>query len=185
MIKVTNALQTQISNNFPKHNCPKQIFSQNTNPTQVGALCPSLDLQIPGGGTLVVCQSTMVCYLGVFIDKKLWWESHVKIMVACAHSSLCTLHILGNSACSIDFYNWWTVFHAITLPVLLYGLPIWSYKAPKSLIQILQVAQNDAVHCISGTFCTTLVEPLHYMLSIPPIHFTIAKYCTAFTACLS
>ena len=47
------------------------------------------------------------------------------------------------------------------------------------------MAQNDAVHRISSSFRTTPVEPLHNMLAIPPIRFTIAKYCAAFTACLS
>ena len=91
------------------------------------------------------------------------------------------MHVLGNSVRGIDFNNWRTVFHAITLPVLLYGLPVWSYKVPKSIIQILQVAQNDAVRRMSGTFRTTPIEPLHNMLAVPPIKYTIAKYRAAFT----
>ena len=85
----------------------------------------------------------------------------------------------------MEFDNWRRIFHAITLPVLLYGLPLWSYRTPKRLTQILQVAQNDAVHRISGSFRTTPVELLHNMLAIPPIRFTIAKYHAAFTARLS
>jgi len=102
-------------------------------------------------------------------------------MAARAQSSFWGL-LLGNSVRSIDFHSWHTVFHAITLPVLLYGLPVWSHRLPKSHVHILQVAQNIAVRRISGTFCTTPVEPLHHMLSIPPIKYTIAKYCAAFTA---
>jgi len=155
------------------------------NPERVGALRPSLDLRIPSGGTLTVRRSTTVRYLGVFVDKKLRWEPHVKIMAARARSSLRGLHLLGNSVHGLDFHNWRTVFHAITLPVLLYGLPMWSHKAPKSLIAILQVAQNAAVRRISGTFRTNPVEPLHHMLAIPPIKYTIAKYRAAFSAHLS
>jgi len=95
------------------------------------------------------------------------------------------MHLLGNLVCSIDFYNWQTVFHAITLPVLLYGLPVWSYKVPKSIVQILQVAQNDTIRRMSGTFRMTPVDPLHNMLAIPPIKYTIAKYRAAFTARIS
>jgi len=93
--------------------------------------------------------------------------------------------LLGNSVCGIDFHNWCLVFHAIMLPVLLYGLPVWSHRALKSVICILQVAQNVAVQKISGTFRTTPVEPLHNMLAIPPIKYTIAKYHKAFTSRLS
>ena len=154
------------------------------NPEHVGALRPSIDLRIPGSGILQVCRSLLVRYLGIFIDDKFNWEPHAKIMAARAQSSFRGL-LLGNSVCGIDFHNWRLVFHAITLPVLLYGLPIWSHRAPKSLIRILQVAQNVAIRKISGTFCTTPVEPLHNMLAIPPIKYTIAKYQEAFTARLS
>jgi len=155
------------------------------NPERVGALRPSLDLQIPGGGTLTVRRSTTVRYLGVFIDEKLRWEPHMKIMAVRAQSSLRGLHLLGNTIQGLDFHNWRTVFHAITLPVLLYGLLIWSHKALKSLINILQVTQNAAIRHISGTFRTNPVKPLHHMLAIPPIKYTIAKYHTAFSAHLS
>ena len=151
----------------------------------VGTQLPSLDLQLPGGGTLQVRRSANVRYLGVFIDEKFRWDSHASIMAARARSSLRSLSLLGNSVRGLDFDNWRRVFHAITLPVLLYGLPLWSHRAPKRLINILQVAQNDAVRRISGSFRTTPVDPLHNMLAIPPIWFTIAKYRAALTTCLS
>jgi len=138
------------------------------NPERVGALRPSIDLRIPGGGTLQVCRSSLVRYLGIFIDDKFNWEPHVKIMAARAQSSFQGL-LLGNSVWGIDFHNWHIVFHAIILPILLYGLPVWSFCAPKSLLRILQVAQNVAVRKISGTFCTTPIEPLHNMLAIRPL----------------
>ena len=106
-------------------------------------------------------------------------------MAARACSSLRGLSLLGNSVRGLEFDNWRRVFHAITLPVLLYSFPLWSHRAPKHLIQTLQVAQNDAVRRISGSFRTTPVEPLHNILAIPPIRFTIAKYRAAFTTCLS
>jgi len=138
------------------------------NLTHVGTLRPLIDLRIPGGGTLTVRRSTTVHYLGVFIDNKLHWEPHAKIMAARARSSLRGLHLLGNSVQGLDFHNWRTVFHAIILPILLYGLPVWSHRVPKSLINTLQVAQNAAVRRISSTFRTNPVEPLHHMLAIPP-----------------
>ena len=156
-----------------------------TSPHLVGALAPFIDLQIPGGGTLRVQRLTMVCYLGVFINDRFKWDDHTSIMAVCARSSLCGLSLLGNSVWGLKFDNWHHVFHAITLLVLLYGLLLWSYHPPAHIIRTLQVAQNEAVQCISRTFHTTPVNPLHNMLAIPPIHFTIAKYRTAFSAHLS
>jgi len=154
------------------------------NPDRVGALRLSIDLKIPGGRTLQVRCSSLVRYLGIFIDDKFNWEPHIKIMAARAQSSFRGL-LLGNSVCGIDFHNWCLVFHAVILPILLYGLPMWSHHTLKSITHILQVAQNVAVRKISGTFRTTPIEPLHNMLAIPPIRFTIAKYREAFTIRLS
>jgi len=155
------------------------------NPYRHGTLRSHIDLQIPGGGTLQVRRSTLVRYLGIYVDECFHWKTHASIMAARARSSLHGMHLLGNAVWGIDFYNWQTVFHAIILPVLLYGLPVWSHKVPKSVIQILQIAQNNAVHQMSGTFCTTPIELLHNMLAILPIKYTITKYCTAFTMRLS
>jgi len=152
---------------------------------RLGALRLHINLQIPSSGSLQVRRSTSVRYLGVFINECFCWKTHASIMAAHVRSSLRGMHVLGNSAHGIDFHNWRTVFHAITLPILLYGLPVWSHKVPKSIVQILQVAQNDAMQQISGTFRTTPVAPLHNMLAIPPIKYTIAKYHAAFTACIS
>ena len=96
-------------------------------------------------------------------------------MAARARSTLKALRIMGNSVHGLDFANWRLVFHAVILPVLVYGLAIWSHHLPKSLIHTLQVAQNEAVRCIGGVFRTTPTDPLHRLLSIPPIQFTIAK----------
>ena len=153
-------------------------------PHLVGTRLPFLDLRIPGGGTLQVRRSSNVRYLGVFIDENFKWEPHASIMAARACSSLRGL-LLGNSVRGLEFDNWRRVFHAITLPVLLYGLPLWSHRPPKRIIQTLQIAQNEAVRRISGSFRTTPIEPLHNMLAIPPIRFMIAKYRAAFTARLS
>jgi len=115
------------------------------NPYCHGTLRSHIDLQIPGGGTLQVQRLTSVWYLGIYVDERFHWKTHASIMAARACSSLRGMHLLGNAVRGIDFYNWRTVFHAIILPVLLYGLPVWSYKVPKSVVQILQIAQNDAV----------------------------------------
>ena len=153
-------------------------------PHLVGTRLPFLDLRIPSGGTLQVRRSSNVRYLGVFIDENFKWDTHASIMAARARSSLRGL-LLGNSVRGLDFDNWRRVFHAIILPVLLYGLPLWSHHPSRRLVQTLQVAQNEAVRRISGSFRTTPIEPLHNMLAIPPIRFTIAKYRAAFTARLS
>ncbi len=75
-----------------------------------------------------------------------------------------------------DFTDSCLVFHAIVLPVLTYSMLVWfTDQHQKSLLHMAQVAQNDALRCIAGCFWTTPVEPLHHLLAIPPIHYTLCK----------
>jgi hypothetical protein len=99
---------------------------------------------------------------------------------------LVALGVLGNSVHGLDFANWRKVFHAIVLPILTYGSPVWFTDIKqKGLVSILQVAQNEACHKISGCFRTTPTDPLHYLLGIPPILYTLRKYRLQYTARLS
>jgi len=159
---------------------PRQI-----SPNRIGALRPVINLNIPGGGVLVVCRSRTVRYLGIFLSEFFSWEHHAKVMAARAHSTTLALQVMGNSVQGLDFANWRKVFHAVILPILTYGLALWSDRPTKSLLNILQVAQNDAVQRISGTFRTTPTLPLHHMLAIPPIKYTVGKLRHQAQLCLS
>jgi len=98
-----------------------------------------------------------------------------------ACSTICSLSILGNSVCGLDYANWCRVFHSLILPILTYGFPLYSTQRHIiNLLNILQVAQNDVVHKISGCFKTTPIIPLHYLTAIPPIKFTIKKLTSQF-----
>ncbi len=120
-------------------------------------------------------------YLGVFFHHRLWWDPHVTIMECCACSTIRALGILGNSIRRLDFANWRKVYHALILPILTYALPVWfANSGQKGLIHCLQVAQNDAIRKISGCFRTTPTLPLHHLLTIPPIRFTLAKLHDSF-----
>jgi hypothetical protein len=127
-------------------------------------------------------RTTLVRYLGVFFTFNLSWELHVRTMANRARSTIRALHILGNSIRGLDFANWRKVFHAIVIPVLTYGAPIWATGTHiKRLIHIAQVAQNDALRRISGCFRTTPMEPLHYLLAILPLKLTLDKLTRSFS----
>jgi hypothetical protein len=105
---------------------------------------------------------------------------------AAATLTLVALGVLGNSVRGLNFANWRKVFHAIVLPILTYGSPVWFTDVKqKGLIGILQVAQNKACRKISGCFRTTPTDPLHDLLGIPPILYTLHKYRLQYAACLS
>jgi len=132
-------------------------------------------------GDYGVRRSNMIRYLGIFIHHKFQWKHHVTIMANCARSTIRALGILGNSVCGLDFANWHRIFHSLILPILTYGFPLYSSQSRiKGVLDILQVAQNDAVQKIAGCFKTTPIIPLHYLITIPPIKHTIKKLTSQF-----
>ena len=92
----------------------------------IGPPPPNILLCDASNSELSVPRSTSVRYLGIFIHYKLSWELHVHTMANRARSTIRALHLLGNSIRGLDLVNWRRVFHAIVLPVLTYGAPLWA-----------------------------------------------------------
>lgn len=68
------------------------------------------------------------------------------IMANHARSTVRVISILGNTVCGLHTTNWCKIFHALILPVLTYGLPLYtSQKHVVGLTKTLQVAQNNAI----------------------------------------
>src|SRR6266852_2055496 len=128
-------------------------------------------ITVPAGTgelTTVNCADN-VRYLGLFIDHKLTWNWHVKIMATRARGTLKSMKLLGNSVKGLDHSSWHLAYNAICLPVLTYGSPIW-FKQQKQLSKTIQVVQDEAVRWMMGAFRTTPAEPLHQLIAILPIH---------------
>ena len=142
----------------------------------VGRTVPSIHPRTSATTSYTVERSSLIRYLGVFIHERFDWTHHVTIMANRARSTIRALSILGNSVRSLDYANWRKLFHALVLPVLTYGFPLYSTQPRnKGLLDILQVAQNDMVRKMSGAFKTTPIVPLHYMMAIPPLPLSLKK----------
>jgi len=108
-------------------------------------------------------------YLGFFFDICLNWSHHVEIVCNRAHASLKALQLLGNSVRGLDQVSWRLAYNTICLSVLTYRCQLWFRGRQVTLVKKLQTVQNDVVRIISGTFRTTLREPLHHLLTILPM----------------
>ena len=87
----------------------------------------------------VVWPSENLRYLGFFINRRLKWEPHVRIMCNRARASIKALQVLGNSIRGLSMANWRLVLNAVCLPVLSYGCQLWYLTgAAKGLINMLQ-----------------------------------------------
>ena len=147
----------------------------------VGRTVSSIHPRTSATTSYTVERSPLIRYLGIFIHERFDWTHHVTIMANRARSTVRALSILGNSIRGLDYANWRKLFHALVLPVLTYGFPLYSTQPRnKGLLDILQIAQNDMVRKMSGAFKTTPIIPLHYMMAIPPLPLTIKKLTTVF-----
>ena len=145
-----------------------------------GAPFTHLDLRTPDM-EFSVPLSPFVRYLGIFIDRKLSWSQHTEFISNRVRSTVTTLGVLGNSIRGISFANWRRVFHAIIIPILTYGAPLWYTGInQKSITQRLQVAQNTAIRKMCGVFHTTPTTPLHHVVNILPITLTLARLSDSF-----
>jgi Reverse transcriptase (RNA-dependent DNA polymerase) len=147
-----------------------------------GTLITDIAVQDARHGIYTIKHKAAVRYLGMFLTPSLDWHTHVEIMSARARSMITALSILGNSMRGLDYANWRKVYHSLIVPILTYGSPVWfTDRQQRGLIKTLQVAQNDACRKISGCFRTMPMEPLHHLLSIPPICFTLHKLTSIYT----
>jgi hypothetical protein len=82
-------------------------------------------------------------YLGFFINRRLKWEPHVRIMCNRARASIKVLQVLGNSIRGLSMANWRLVLNTVCLPVLSYRSQLWFLTgAAKGLINMVQRVQT-------------------------------------------
>jgi hypothetical protein len=99
-----------------------------------------------------------------------------------ARSTIRGVSLLGNSVCGLDFLNWQKVYNALIIPTLTYGAQVWyTGKGQNSLIQRLQVAQNEGLRKMTGIFKMMPIDPLHNLTGVPPISYVLPKLMHAYS----
>ena len=118
----------------------------------------------------VVKPVEVIRYLGFFIQRRLKWDVHVKIMCNRAMASAKAMQLLGNTIRGLDMANWRIVLNAVCLPVLAYGLQLWFNPSGSSkLINMLQVVHNKMVCMVAGAFRTAPCEALCHLTRMLPM----------------
>jgi hypothetical protein len=117
-----------------------------------------------------------LCYLGFFINQRLKWELHVRIMCNRARASIKALQVLGNSICRLSMANWRLVLNVVCLPVMTWGCQLWFCQGgTKGLVKNLQQVQNEMVKVITGSFHTAPRETLLQITHMLPMHHFLEK----------
>jgi hypothetical protein len=131
-------------------------------------------LHLPDNTDVQITPAHSLRYLGVFFTPRLNWTMHVKTMSTRARSIVKGLGVLGNSIRGFHLVSWRKIFISVILPVLTYGSQVWFRDVSQvTLINTLQVAQNEACRKLAGTFHTTPIDMMHSLLSIPSIRFRL------------
>lgn len=83
-------------------------------------------------------------YLGVILDSKLTWKSHIDAMANRAKAALVNLYALINRRSKLDPLRKIRLYKAVIRPTMTYASSVWGYAA-HSHVQKLQVVQNKVL----------------------------------------
>lgn len=130
------------------------LFPFNKSPKRI----PNLELKFQGSRIDILDE---IKYLGVTLDKKLSFKSHINSI--CEKSMKCSraLFPLLNKRSQLNFKNKLLLYTMCIRPILTYGSQVWYHKAAKTYRKKLQIIQNKnlkIIHKLPPLFGT---EQLH------------------------
>lgn len=133
-------------------------------------------LQLPNG--TVVAPSKVLRWLGVWLDSKLHFGTHVATKLAAAERALSGILRLSNTEKGLTVGNMRRLYQACIIPVSDFGSEIWwksGGKGQQHLKDKLQVLQNKATRRILGAFRTTPVALLDVESALPPVEHRLTQ----------
>ena len=118
-----------------------------------------------------------VKYLGLTLDSKLTFASHIEHLSQRAVAKLIALYPLINRHSSVSKENKLLIYKSLIRPGLTYACPIWS-MASKTHYDKLQIAQNKFLRLIGNFRKYTQISEMHRKLDVEYIHSFIKKVST-------
>lgn len=103
---------------------------------------------------------TQVKYLGVVLDKRLYFRKHIENACAKAIKTFRALWPLLNRRSTLNVKNKNLIYKSVIRPILSYGSPIW-YKAANSHLKRMQVIQNKCLKMIHNKHWRHSTRALH------------------------
>ena len=107
-------------------------------------------------------------YLGVSIDKRLKWRTHLEHIEAKIAPRIGLLRYLSRSAQDPNNKTMINVFKSIVRTVIIYGYPVL-LTADQKIWDRLQIMQNKAIRAALGLPIYTSVKYIHQISNIPKI----------------
>ena len=122
---------------------------------------PSVNIQLMYNNSLIPCNNSFK-YLGVILDSKLNFKSHIDITASKISRAV---GILSKLRYIFPMSSLVLLYYALVHPHLLFGLPVWGSTFTTSLNK-LQTLQNKAIRIITNSDIRTPITPKYYELGI-------------------
>lgn len=136
---------------------------------------PTIDMQFQNNNIEITNE---VKYLGVTLDKKLNFKSHIENTKMKTIKCMYSLYpMLKSTRLSIKNKN--ILYKTVIRPIITYAAPIWC-EAPKRFIKILQIVQNRCLKLIHGKPRLFRTARLHEETEYPMINELIHTLTTKF-----
>ncbi|KDR21068.1 hypothetical protein L798_04127, partial [Zootermopsis nevadensis] len=120
-----------------------------------------------------------VKYLGVILDRKLAYRSHISKAVCRANHRLRQLYPILTKSSSININLALKIYKTLLRPIITYAAPAWGYAA-KTHISKLQVFQNKVLRIITKLPWVTAIEILHEKIGIATFRYHVRKIANKF-----
>jgi len=110
-----------------------------------------------------------ICWLGIYFDRKLLFNHHVKKISTKAKAALGCIAMLSNIVQGLSHLNLRTLYRTCILPIITYASTVWWTKKD-AYAKALSWIQNRALWIICAAFKTTPIQALEIEVPIPPIY---------------
>jgi ribonuclease HI len=137
-------------------------------------ISPSMTFHDDDGVTRVVAPQTTVKWLGVYFDRKLLFNHHVKILAGRAGKAVGSLVMLANTVKGLSPHLMRLMYKACVVPVMTYASPVW-WTGKKCHEKLLEKIQRRGLRLICAVFRTTPVAALEIEASILPIRIELDR----------
>ncbi|KAJ8735608.1 hypothetical protein PYW07_007228 [Mythimna separata] len=128
----------------------------------------------------VVPLSSDVKYLGVTIDQRLTWNTHINNVIQKAKIALGICCRLAGTKWGLNPRIALWLYTAIVRPIITYACVVWWRKTTQvTVISKLDGLQRLACLISTGAMSTTPGAALNALLNLPPLHLFIAKEAKA------
>lgn len=118
--------------------------------------------------------SSNVKYLGVHLDSRLTYATHIKLKIQQAYAVMSSLYPMFNKSSRLSELNKLLIYKMIIRPIITYAAPVWS-SASSTNIKTLQVIQNKCLR-IAGNFPRyTRTSRIHNKFKVPSVYNFIHK----------